>query len=815
MRYNTYQEGSNLYRIIQEAKDLGTNVIYVSHADGYYTGNSLDANPELKAIMDACYENNLKVVVMANEIYSLSASQFDKATIKNKVYDFLNNRGLSLVQHRAFYGFALLDEPPEAQIQYVAWTAKAVIDWFSENHNRNLAVEKPFFICALFQYYTTGGLFCCEHSYKAYVETWITTTGLNYYSTDIYTYTTQMYDTNDEIIDVNYKIYMDLKSKFQGLRTHLVATSNNDKYNRAACNVYDIYSSTLFAAAFNNYGISRYTYFPAIWTYHWNNGVVNRDGSHTSKYAWVKQSNAQFELIQDMLYGYEPISYSYSTNGGYSAKSANTRTIDVTLSNGEDEINMFVNYNTQASYTSTVTKYVPADKSYYLFGNGVATTKYTSAGQNVSLTNGQAVLIFEDESAKLLEVQNLNEIISYANSLDVSSNNNVTQFLSLTTGVDATYNTLSAKQKELVEGYEAFLSKKATVNKSASMIYDGSYFFYDSMISQDVTLGKTNDPQYGLVSTYSFSSATTTSIPLSLFGSGKDWSCYKKIGFLMSFDVENTEGCYFIANSSWDTAIYATKKAHNASANIYYYEFDMSVIQNAFTADSYIQVYFSNPTTHFAISGIVGFGGDLDKAIDLVEKANAIDTMTNMGKTAFTLMANAANKQLKYIAPENKLQIPGYNTFLNKQSSLEDVASILYDGAMTLNLNGSWPSLNEESSDLFGSVRYYNFGSNKTGTIDVFFNDAKGGNWTSHKKFGVFVEVSAVNSERTWFIAKDDWSITSASSGTRYVNDKYIYYYELEIPSTSGTFAGNPYVCVYLSGRSSYVRITDLVALDA
>lgn len=408
IRFNTYSEGSHLYRIIEEAKELGTNVLYVPHSDGILKNSqTLEQNDELKAIMDAAYLNNLKVVVIVNEIYGLSANGTSQQEIKSQVYQCLSTYALSLIRHPAFYGFALADEPRKTDgnkepIKVVSWAAKACLDFFSENYlSLGLTVETPFFISALLQYTdATDGLFSSEDDYKEYVETWLNITGLNYYSTDIYTYTTQTYGNGSpEVIDLNYKIFLDLKARHYGLKMHLTVTSNNDIDYRDSCNQYDIFGSTLYASAFNNYGVSRFTYFPAIWTYHWKNGVVNRDGSKTDKYGYVKEAQAQFRLLEQLLYGYEASSFSYTTEGGYGSSSANTRIIKSNLTNGFSDCTMVVNYNSQANYNSSYQEYIPQGKTYYLFGQNKNTSVNLSNGQYITLNNGEGVLIKEDENS--------------------------------------------------------------------------------------------------------------------------------------------------------------------------------------------------------------------------------------------------------------------------------------------------------------------------------------------------------------------------------------------------------------------------------
>lgn len=615
LRFNSTEANSNLARIVSEAKELGTNVLQVSHNDSYLNGDQkLEDNAELKIIMDYAYANNLKVIVMSNAIYAASASGTDEATIRSQVYNYLSAYGTSLIQHPAFYGFTLRDEPTnnEQDVYRVSWTARAVKDYFTENYvSKNLAVECPFFVCALLQQ-GNGDTFCCDPNYMYYVENWLRITGLNYYSTDIYTYTTQVYNTSsfngsstDEVIDLNYEIYMKLKSRYKGLRMHLTTTANNDKYNRSAVNQYDIYGSTLYAAALNNYGISRYSYYPAIWTYHWQNGVVNRNGSHTSKYNWIKGAQSQFEMIQDKLYGYEATSLSTQTNGGYSSTSANTRRMDVELTKGEETAKMVVNYNSQSNKTSSFSVAIPANKSYYLFGNGVNTAgQYSANGVNVTLTNGQAVLI-TNEDLSGLNVDSINELIANANGLKLKSNIAYAQFALLANEIDSIYSSLSPISKNKVVGYETYLNNKQLVDKNANILYDQTFNYYENNDGTNPIFTKVSDSSYGEMNSMDFA-YTRNYMQLWLETNliDEDWSSYTRLGFFLKADAPITDRGFFNVNNVWGS-ITANITTIDASSNLYFYEFDLSSISAAFTDQTQFEIYFGSNLNHVEISNFV------------------------------------------------------------------------------------------------------------------------------------------------------------------------------------------------------------------
>lgn len=614
MRYNSTAANGNLARIVSEAKELGTNVLLLSHNDSFIGGTqTLEENQELKTIMDYAYANNLKVIVMSNSIYHASANGPDEATIKTTVRNYLSNFATSLIQHPAFYGFTLRDEPTnnEQDIYYVSWAAKAVKDYFAENYvSKKLAVECPFFVSALLQQ-GNGETFCCDANYMMYVETWITITGLDYYSTDIYTYTTQVYNTSSfngsstgEVIDLNYNIYMKLKNKYKGLKLHLTTTSNNDAYMRAACNQYDVYGSTLYAAALNNYGISRFTYFPAIWTYHWKNGVVNRDGSHTTKYDWVKGAQSQFELIQDKLYGFEPTSISHSVSGGYNASSTNNRIMDVTLTRGEETARMVVNYNSQTNKTHSYSVAIPSGKAYYLFGNGVDTSAHVSTGENVSLTHGQAVLITsEDLTGNNVAI--LNEMIANANDIKLKSNVNYSKFALLANEIDTIYNSLSFASKNKVVGYDTYLENKQNIQGNATILYDQTFNYYENSNDTKPVFEKVIDSTLGEMNVMDFASPRNVmQLWLETNLVGEDWSELTTLGFFLKSEAPITDNAFLNVNNVWG-AIMANISVVDASQNLYFYNFDLSSITAPFTVETQFEIYFGSNISHVEISNFV------------------------------------------------------------------------------------------------------------------------------------------------------------------------------------------------------------------
>lgn len=840
LRFNTTDSNGNLARIVREAKELGTNVLHVSHQDGYLGNQTLESNQELKTIMDYAHANNLKVTIMSNVIYAASVNGPSEATVRSQVQGYLKAYGKTLLEHPAFYGFALRDEPPREgygelqSVEYVSWTARAVLDYYAENYGSiNFSCERPFFVCALLQYGGTN-IFHCEYDYENYVETWLRITGLDYFSTDIYTYTTQQkYGDNPEGIDINYNILMQLKKRYKNLKMHLTITSNNDVYERASCNQYDIFGSTLYAAAMNNYGVSRYTYYPAMDTYHWSNGVVNRDGSHTSKYEWIKQAQAQYEFIHDKLYDYYPIDASYVTDGEYGQKESwlsskertNTRRMDITLSNGTYEATMIVNYNSQADKVSTFSVTIPTGKLYYKFGMGETSTEYISTGGSVSLTNGTAVLIMDASEKQVLA--NINELIETANNLNTDTKQAKAQFTLLGDKINSLYSNLDSGMKARVKNYSEFSEKSNTISKGVSILYNGGYNYLEG--ENQLEFYDNSDPMFGNMQTYEWPETKSGNIQLCLdtFLVGEDWSIYKSVGLFMRFSHAPTDNTFLIVNNWSQDWVPATKTLIDESTNLYFYEFDMSSVTGPFTANTYFQVYF-NPSegdvtpvnmTKMEVSNLVKFTHDTSAIDMLIDNALTLSTTSNRDLTQFVLLANRIDLSIATLGNEGYKLISRYDEYVQRKSVVSNKAIMIDNGSNITThepgVSGDWPYVknNAVASDYYGYFNSHTYGSIKNGgNCQVFYQGARGNSWKSYSKIGFFVQTDSPLYHQAYLHdgAKNLYADPQVVDATN-----HIYYVEINITTVVDTFSGNPFICINLGGGAytQTLNITNVVGI--
>lgn len=403
-------KGENLEQILNYAVELGNNVLSLNDfGDGCLrykregeTWNYF-VNSNLKHIMDEAWKRGLKVIVYDQEIHHTAFDEKNETLSKQVVFNRLldENYSLPMIQHPAFYGFTVIDEPSIDDVDHVANVAHHIQDFFNEYYvSKNLSTKDPFILCSLLPY---TRYFSSQNAYKAYLRTWLDNSGKNYLMFDEYTYRASKYDTGrsgtDELLDLQYTILSEVLTEpaYKSIRIHQVATSNNDKDLRSPFNIYDVFGSTLFAAAYNNLGISRFSYFPAAFTYHWNNGIVNRDGSKKESFDWVAQAQQSFNLVNSLLDGFKVTKVSYDTWGNYGY--INTRrTAKLTLSNGISTYLAYINYDSNpSSYLANSYKVnIPNNRVYYSLGPGKTLAPHIGTDNSVTVGLGSMVLLMDE-----------------------------------------------------------------------------------------------------------------------------------------------------------------------------------------------------------------------------------------------------------------------------------------------------------------------------------------------------------------------------------------------------------------------------------
>lgn len=397
--------------IICNAIELGCNIICLNDfGDGCLRLNDGDPSHEfintpLKRIMDRVWQYNLKVICYDQTIHHKAMDELNETISRQIVFDhFLDEKyGLPLIQHKAFYGLTTTDEPNKDNVVHSGNVVRYCNEFFSEYYvSKSLAVKKPFVLASLLPFNTS--VFNDEGDYKQYLRDWLNSSQSDYLVFDAYTYTTSSYKQNryftDEIIDLQYTILSELKCEagYSNLKVHQVTTSNNDKDARSPFTVDDVFGSTLLAAAFNNFGISRFTYFPASFTYHWNNSVVGRDGGKKAGYYWIKEAQKQFNFINNLLEGFTVSSVKFNTNGSYDDYST-TRTAIIKLTNGINNYVAYLNYDSNPyNYYNNIGTTIPNDRVYYKFGENQDLLKHIGSNNYVTAYKGEMILLLDEEN---------------------------------------------------------------------------------------------------------------------------------------------------------------------------------------------------------------------------------------------------------------------------------------------------------------------------------------------------------------------------------------------------------------------------------
>ena len=453
-----------------------------------------------------------------------------------------------------------------------------------------------------------------------------------------------------------------------------------------------------------------------------------------------------------------------------------------------------------------------------------ARAAYNALKEDYSLEWQQKV--GEEYLEKLQRLENLlstiliNDYILKANSLDLSNDMVKGQFALLMNRIDDIYNSLTDTQKELVNNYDAYLEKRQVVNRNIGILYDRDIVYWSG--TSDVTALRKDDENYGLIYDLNLSSprqpSNPGSIALNFANQGEDWSSHVKMAFYAQYDVSNTENEWFIVNGNWDTLLNPKRTLVDETKNIYFYEFDLSSVTEPFTNNCYIQMYFSEVTSQVTFSEFIYYDNDVLELNNLISKANAITLSNNQEITRFVLFSEKIDKIYSELKASDRNRVEGYDAYLTKKSSAN--ASILFNGNITTSNNGDWPSLEPHDDENYCSLRTFDYGANKTGTVNAFF-ECRNTSWANHKKMSFFCKIDNPTTDRVWLILEEGWATTIAVDPILVSGTTSTYYCEFNLQTVDSSKLSNlginPEVWIYLSEgcTTKTISITSVVALDA
>lgn len=420
----------------------------------------------------------------------------------------------------------------------------------------------------------------------------------------------------------------------------------------------------------------------------------------------------------------------------------------------------------------------------------------------------------EENVNKLIELENvaavkeINALIATANSIELGNNRSYVQFALLSDSISEKYLTLDEAKKNLLVGYDDYLVKKESADNKAIALYNSN------ITSSTLGLTKVSDSNYGHIFKESYSPYRKAAIEINLNDMGANWSNYLRFGFFAKYDVVNDENLILPLNSTWSKTVYATRTLIDSENHLYYYEYDLSSVNEALPNDfnPYIQLYFSNNTKEYMITGIVAFiDNSAAELNNYIANANAIDITNNAGKAHFQLLSSFIDTKYNTLSPAKQAELEDYDIYQTKKAQITN-CSILFDETFTTEYSsGNYGELDSNSSDMFGMVRKFSYETSKTGIVSLFAI-ASGQNWNGHSKLGFFFKVDGSPSSVDMVI-DNKYADRKAATPTIYDSENNIYYVEFDISFITTTLSGNPYFLIYVDSTSTLLS-TNIVYFD-
>lgn len=437
-------------------------------------------------------------------------------------------------------------------------------------------------------------------------------------------------------------------------------------------------------------------------------------------------------------------------------------------------------------------------------------TTYSQEWQNkVKPENIQKLIYLE----KLVAKKVVDNLIATANAIELSTNSNKAQFVLLGQEIEEKYEQLEDETKTQVVGYDTYLANKVIANKTTDILFSDQYY----EVSNDKPLPAEDTHDYGKMYYKTFESPKNPGSAFEIKGIDKnaDWSTFNSFGLFIKYDAENTENVVFCPNAEWGGhELYCGGTLIDAEQHLYYYEFPLNTITSAFNKESTFAIYFSNVTNKATISGIVCFYADVSYLNSQINRADNITLNNNKNITRFITIGTEIESTYNSLTSADKEKVVGYSDYLTKKASLGSNYSLLWNTQFTVEDKGGYPDCSKIADEEFGAWYRYDYDTNKTVNFNLFAN-ANGQDWSSHKKFSCFIQLSEENGEKIWFILKNDWTKTIPLQPEVYDAERHIYYCEFDLSDWNEAFTGNPFFSIYLTGKTSFVATTALVALDA
>ena len=185
----------------------------------------------------------------------------------------------------------------------------------------------------------------------------------------------------------------------------------------------------------------------------------------------------------------------------------------------------------------------------------------------------------------------VNDLIAEAAEIEFNSRQNAARFTLLSNTIAAKYAELGDDEKALVN-LDEHNAKAIELDGKVGILFGNGYKHNDTIYN------KVDDNNFGTMNTISWSAPMTENMVLDFNHENKligvDWSNYEHMGMFVRYDQSVTDTTCFIPNGDWDEGDYIrpTDILVDEATNLHYYEFDLSIIDSAFFAHTYFQVFF-------------------------------------------------------------------------------------------------------------------------------------------------------------------------------------------------------------------------------
>ena len=377
-------------------KSTGANVVMFENMNGMIKVNDRNFQTSLvKTYLDQLYSIGMKAII-SNERELIVYQMLDEITTYDEfmshfnaslVSDFSSDTFLKACAHPATYGMFIGDEPRRERMPKLGHLVSWMKQFFVSK-----GLEFPHLYCDLL-FYVPSLFDNSEQNYIDYLAKWVEIVGEDYFAFDMYTYTANGISNSDSSFIKTYTAINKYRKTNPNVKVHQTIVGNNA--NNGSLSQKDIYASLYLALSQGYYGLSWFSFNP-VFSGNWINGLVKptmSSGFTTSPhFNYITEANAQYSILKNALEGYSFKDCTITEEKQF-LSSKYKKIMEANLTNGTSSIKMIVNYGTSDNVTNKVQ--ISANREYWICkSSGINKLQTNSSSINVTLNNGEAVIIF-------------------------------------------------------------------------------------------------------------------------------------------------------------------------------------------------------------------------------------------------------------------------------------------------------------------------------------------------------------------------------------------------------------------------------------